>query len=137
MILSPRESDKKIKRHSLPSVRERGNIMTYREFFNAVINNEITDEVIAMAKAEIVKLDNRNEKRRNTLTPEQKENEALKAKMLEGLNGTVTASEVASKYGISTQKASALLRQIVEDGKATVGEVKVKGKGTVKAYTIG
>jgi Fic family protein len=111
--------------------------MTYREFFNAVINNEITDEVIAMAKAEIVKLDNRNEKRRNTLTPEQKENEALKAKMLEGLNGTVIASEVASKYGISTQKASALLRQIVEDGKATVGAVKVKGKGTVKAYTIG
>ena len=111
--------------------------MTYREFLNTIVSANISDEVTDFAKHEVAKLDNRNEKRRNTLTPEQKENEALKAKMLEGLNGTVTASAVASKYGISTQKASALLRQIVEDGKATVGEVKVKSKGTVKAYTIG
>lgn len=111
--------------------------MTYREFLNTIVFANISNETTDFAKHEIAKLDNRNEKRRNTLTPEQKENEALKAKMLEVLNGTVTASEVASKFGISTQKASALLRQIVEDGGATVGEVKVKGKGTVKAYTIG
>lgn len=110
--------------------------MTYREFLNTVISANISDEISEFAKHEQTKLDNRNEKRRNTLTPEQKENEALKAKMLEVLTGTVVASEVASKFGISTQKASALLRQIVEDGHATVGEVKVKGKGVVKAYTL-
>lgn len=110
--------------------------MTYREFLNAIISANISDEISAYAQNEQTKLDTRNEKRRNTLTPEQKENEALKAKMLEVLGGTVIASEVATRFGISTQKASALLRQIAEEGHATVGEVKIKGKGVVKAYTI-
>ena len=37
--------------------------MTQREFFNAVINNEITDEVITHANEEIAKLDTRNAKK--------------------------------------------------------------------------
>jgi predicted transcriptional regulator len=45
-----------------------------------------------------------------------------------------TASAIAEAAGISVQKASALLRQIVADGKATVTEVKIPKKGTQKAY---
>jgi DNA-binding transcriptional regulator GbsR (MarR family) len=48
-------------------------------------------------------------------------------------NEPMTASEVAEKVGVSTQKASALLRQI---GGLEVTELKVKGKGKVKGYAI-
>jgi hypothetical protein len=37
---------------------------------------------------------------------------------------------------MSVQKASALLRQIVEAGKAVQSEVKVTGKGVQKAYAL-
>lgn len=109
--------------------------MTYREFLNTIISANISDEITDFAKNEQDKLDARNEKRRNTLSKEQKENEALKAKMVESIGSTTTASEVATRFGISTQKASALLRQLVESGALVAGEVKVKGKGTVKTYT--
>lgn len=109
--------------------------MTYREFLNAVLKATVSDEVSDFAKAEIVKLDNRNAKRRDTLTPEQKENEAIKAKIVETVTSPSVAAQIALSVGISTNKASALMRQLVEEGKFTAGEVKVKGAGKVKQYT--
>ena len=112
--------------------------MTNREFLNAIINGEVTDEVVAMAKAEIEKLDARNEKRRNTMTKEQTANEGVKAQIVEfiGDKKAVVASEIAQGVGVSTQKVSALCKQLVDEGKLTVADVKVKGKGSVKGYTI-
>ena len=111
--------------------------MTNREFFTAVFNNEITDEVIVFAKDALVKLDARNDKRRNTLTKEQIANEAIKSEMLSVLaNGPLVASEIAAKMGISTQKVSALAKQLVDCGAVEATDVKLKGKGTVKQYII-
>lgn len=112
--------------------------MIKREFFNAIINGEITKEVIDMAKEEIEKLDARNEKRRNTMTKEQTANEGVKAQIVEfiGDKKAVVASEIAQGVGVSTQKVSALCKQLVDEGKLTVADVKVKGKGSVKGYTI-
>lgn len=108
--------------------------MTRREMFEAIVNGNITDEVVTMAKNEIVKMDERNTKRRNTASKRAKENEPIKAQILEVLTDTpMVASAVADAVGITTQKASALLRQI--DG-LTVTEVKVKGKGKVKGYAL-
>lgn len=109
--------------------------MTYREFLNTIVSANISTEISDFASAEIVKLDARNAKRRETLTPEQRENEVIKAKIVETVNATALAADVAKAFGISTQKASALLHQLVEEGKFTSGEVKIKGKGTVKAYS--
>ena len=110
--------------------------MTNREFFTAISTNDsVSDELKAFALAEIAKLDARNDKRRNTLTKEQKANEEVKVAILEAIGiGSMTASEVGGALGISTQKASALLKQLVNDGKLTCHEVKVKGKGSVNAY---
>lgn len=110
--------------------------MTNREFYNAIINHEVNDEVIAMAKAEIEKLDARNEKRRNTLTKEQKANEEVKGAIVEfiGDKSEVVASDIAKGLDLSTQKVSALCKQMVENGVLAVSEVKVKGKGAVKGY---
>ena len=56
--------------------------MTNREFYEAVINNEANSaEVIAKAKEEIAKLDNRNLNRKPTA--KQKENKAMKEAILD------------------------------------------------------
>lgn len=108
--------------------------MTRREMFEAIVNGNITEEVVAMAQNEIVKMDERNAKRKNTPSKTALANEPIKAQIKSILTDEPhTASEIANTVGISTQKASALLRQI--DG-LTVTEVKVKGKGKVKGYAL-
>ena len=108
--------------------------MTRREMFEAIVNGNVTEEVVAMAQSELVKMDERNEKRKNSPSKTAIANEPIKAQIVEILtHEPLTASEVANAVGISTQKASALLRQI--EG-LTVTEVKVKGKGKVKGYAL-
>ena len=109
--------------------------MTRREMFEAIVNGNVTEEVVAMAQNELVKMDERNEKRKNSPSKTAIANEPIKAQIVEVLtHEPLTASDVANAIGISTQKASALLRQI--EG-LTVTEVKVKGKGKVKGYALG
>lgn len=106
--------------------------MTKREMFEAIINGNINEDVIEMAKNEVAKMDEKNAKRRNSPSKRSIENEPIKEKIREILTETPqSASEIAEKVEISTQKASALLRQI--DG-LKVTEIKVKGKGKVKGY---
>lgn len=115
--------------------------MTSREFFNAVIEGNITDEIKDFAKLQIEKLDNKNAKRKTADSKTQKENKTIKTLLLATMerDKVYTASEVAGMEieGItSTQKASALLRQLVEAGTLTSEEVKIKGKGKVKGYKL-
>lgn len=112
--------------------------MTQREFYELVIKAELNEQMSEFAKAEIAKMDAKNEKRRNTLTKEQKANEELKVAVKELLMvGTPTvASQVAQTLNVSTQKASSLLQMLVKDGIAKVGDLKVKGKGSVKGYSL-
>lgn len=106
--------------------------MTNREFYTAIVNSDLNDEMKAFATEAIEKLDARNAKRANTLSKTQKENAPLIAKIAEFLTSEPKlASEVAKELEISTQKASALLRQIEN---VSVCDVKVKGKGTQKGY---
>lgn len=113
--------------------------MTQREFYSAVINNqmdgtEITDEMVAFATDAIAKLDARNAKRSSTPSKAQIANEPIKAHILEVLTSEPqTASEIAQKCEISTQKASGLLSRMSD---LKVSEVKVKGKGKVKGYSL-
>jgi hypothetical protein len=111
--------------------------MTNREFLNSVINGTVGADEIAFATAEIAKLDARNDKRRNTLTKEQKANEDIKAAILEALkSGALTAAEIGKACEISTQKASALCGLLVKDSKLVAADLKVKGKGSVKSYSL-
>ena len=112
--------------------------MTNREFYTAIIEGKVTDEVVAFANGEIAKLDARNEKRRNTPSKTQEANEGVKANIKNYL-ATVQralAATIATEIGVSTQKVSALCKQLVEAGEIEVADVKIKGKGTLKAYSI-
>ena len=113
--------------------------MTNREFYNAIIANpNVAQDYKDFAQAEIDKLDARNDKRKNTQTKAQKENEGVMTAIVDHLtaNGSDVASSIGTALGISTQKASALCKLLVDGGQLTVADVKVKGKGTVKQYTV-
>lgn len=109
--------------------------MTNREFYTTIINANISDEITAFAQSAIEKLDKRNSSRKPTA--KQTENEGYKATILNDIepNVTYTAAQVGEMLGISTNKASALLRQLTEDRVLVASEVKIKGKGKVKGYT--
>ena len=113
--------------------------MTNREFLNAIIAMEnVPEDIKAYAEEKLTKLDATNEARKNKQTKAQKEN----APILEQIVNEVltaeakTAAVVAETIGISVQKASALLRHLVDEGKATSMDVKIPKKGTQKAYAL-
>ena len=112
--------------------------MTNREFYTAIINGTINDEVVEVATAALAKMDAANEKRRNTPSKKAVENQPLVDEIVNSIltSEPKTASDVAAKLGVSAQKASALLRSIVANGQATVSDIKVPKKGTQKAYTL-
>ena len=118
--------------------------MTKREFLNDVIavidgTSEVNVlELKEFAKAEIVKLDERNANRSSKPTKTQIENEAIKEKILEVLSTgeRMVASAIAERLEISTQKVSALCRQLVESKKLKVEDVKIPKKGEQKAYMV-
>lgn len=110
--------------------------MTIREFYKAVAASAASDELKDFATTALAKMDEKNEKRRNTPTKAQKENEPLKAEILAVLTeGAHTAAELGAICSLSTQKVSALCRALVAEGKVTVTDIKVKSKGKVKQYT--
>ena len=117
---------------------QKGNHMTNREFYKAVINAVENEELKAFAQAEIDKLDKKNEKRKNTQTKTQKENEGIKNSIVALLEekGSMVASVIATELNISTQKASALCKQLVEEKELVVSDIKVKNKGTLKQYSL-
>lgn len=108
--------------------------MTKREFFEAVIalNDEVTKD---FAKKELEKMDARNASRSSKPTAKQVENEGLKEQIPNLIGDGKTAKGVGEAMNISTQKASALLRQMVENGLLVATEEKVD-KRKVKVYRL-
>ena len=117
--------------------------MTKREFLDTIVSyldgKEITnqEELKSYALAQIAKMDEMNAHRKETKSKSQIENEKLKAEIVEKYAGlAVNAPTVAVEMELSTAKASALLRQLTQDGKCSMGEEKVKGMGVRKVYTF-
>ena len=85
--------------------------ITKREVITKAIATEgiFTEEEIAVFEKMIEQLDKKSSKP----TKAQKENEEIKAQIIEFVDETPkTAKEIADGVGISTNKAAALLRQI-------------------------
>lgn len=119
---------------------------TAREFYKSVIEKlgaESTEGVYAQAQIE--KLDAKLADRKGKLTEAQKETAALAEKVIASFESGVvyTASQVGAEFGISTQKASSILRKGVEAGALVQSEVKIKASkaegikgGKVKGYAL-
>lgn len=115
--------------------------MTNREFYNAIVNGNITDEVIAHASEAIEKLDKALENRKNKTSPKEKEKAAENAKFDETVIGVLTnepqiEADIASALGVTGPKARASLKRLVEAGVVTKSEVKVPKRGALKAYAL-
>ena len=112
--------------------------MTQRNFFESIMSGgTITDEMIEHATVELGKLVERAEKRKNYRTPAQKENDEIKESILacfvEGV--PMTGKEVAEKVEITTQKANALLKQLVNENRLDVAQV-ANGKRLINSYSL-
>ena len=114
------------------------NEITMRSFFEEIIAlPDVPAHLKEKAKAEIAKLDATNAKRAEKAKAKAVEYEPLKSAIYQFLqeHGTKTTAEIAAGVELSSPKASAMCRQMVEEGRLTVSDVAVKGKGKQKAYT--
>ena len=117
--------------------------MTNREFLTAIANSSLSDELTAYAAEQIVKLDMRNaaRKAKQSSKPSKTaiENEPIKAAIMDFLNTQtepMIAADIAENVGITTAKASSMLRQLADAGKVIKSEVKIPKKGKVKGYAV-
>ena len=116
------------------------NFKTAREFYNAIINGtDITTDMVDFAKSAIDKMDTKNANRRSTLSKAQVANEDMKSDILAymGENGKQSAKSLADAFGVSTQKVSALMGQLVKSGDITVIKDKFEGSSSkVNVYSL-
>ena len=112
--------------------------MTNREFFTAISNiDTLPAELVEFATNAIAKMDATNEQRKN----KPSKTAIANAPVIEALTNALTsdpqtAADLAVAVGVSTQKASSLLRQIVASGVAVSTDIKVPSKGTCKGYSL-
>lgn len=111
--------------------------MTNREFFTAIINAGISDEVTAHAEAALTKLEETNAKRVEKQAEKNAENmAAIKAVVAELTDKPQTATDMMGVTGESVQKTSYYLRTAAKMGLCEVTDVKVAKKGTQKGYFV-
>lgn len=117
--------------------------MTQREFYEAVVNANISEELTAFATAGIEKLDKTNETRKVKTAEKAALKEAEKAPIREAIFAVIateakTASDLIAEAGvdIKPQAIPSLLKPLVDEGKVIKTDIKVKGKGTVRGYAL-
>jgi len=109
--------------------------MTKREMYEAIVNGNVTEEVVAMAQEAIEKLDATNAARRAKVTAKQEANQVLVEKVIAMLGDEpLTATDIAAALGTNSQKASALARMAVKQNAAISQDIKGP-KGKCKGYT--
>ena len=113
--------------------------LTTRDHLTAISNGNITEETKAWAAAQIEKLNARNAKRAEKPSKTAVANAPLKEALLKYLtenDGKFTAMELAPVIEGTHNKASALARQLVTEGKVKSEEVKIPKVGKRIAYFV-
>ena len=116
------------------------NKMTMRDYFNEIIalaNENGRDDLVKFCEDRIDKLSRKSGSKKPTKT--QVENEGIKVTILDVLAemGDVSATMIATdpRVNVSNQKVTALLRQLVADGKVIRSEEKGKALFSVAKVT--
>lgn len=110
--------------------------MTRKEMFTKIATLVADEEVKAFCTAEIEKIEKSNASKKSKTSEERaKINEPIKASIVQFLadKDFTLASDIAKGCEVSTQKVTALLKQI--EG-VEVMDVKVPKVGTRKAYRL-
>ena len=109
---------------------------TARKFYTDVIAAAISDEVTAFAEAELVKMDARNEKRKEKLAAKNAELQPVIDQVVNEIlsDEPMSATDIGKILGFSAQKTSPLMAKIVAAGNAKIVELKRKGAKPVNGY---
>lgn len=117
--------------------------MTKREFFEAVKNANINDELTSFAEESLAQLDHTNELRKVAAAKRSAAKAAEKAPIRDAIVSVITkdaktASMLIAEAGveIKPQAVPSLLKALVEDGTIMKTEVKVTGKGKQVGYVL-
>jgi hypothetical protein len=111
--------------------------MTAREFYNAVIGGKVGEAELAYAREAILKLDNKNAKRKAPNGEIKEENKPIAEAILSALtNGSMPSADLAKAIGQTTQKTNGVAGEMVKLGMLDKFKVKVKGKGEQTAYAL-
>lgn len=111
--------------------------MTAREFYNAVIGGKVGEAEVAYAREAILKLDNKNAKRKAPNGEIKEDNKPIAEAILSALaNGSMLSADLAKAIGQTTQKTNGVAGEMVKLGMLTKSKVKVKGKGEQTAYSL-
>ena len=110
--------------------------MTKREFMEAIAAGTIGEETMQFAVDELKKMDEAAEKRKEKAAEKKAELEPIMDKIYNDIlsDEPVTATVIGERLEISTQKASAIMRKMVEAGRVNKTDVKIQ-KRVVKGYT--
>lgn len=122
--------------------------MTNREFYTAISNGEMNDELMAKAAELLEKMNEANAKRAQKVLEKKQAAEDEKAPIREALlnamgNEGMTASQLIEAAGLTNEvkvaSVPSLLKPFVLDGTVEKVDVKVEGKkgpqrGYVKAH---
>jgi hypothetical protein len=127
-----------IKRAELTKRRKKEKTMTNRELYNAIINGNITADVVAKAREEIAKLDARNLAKAEKPNKKQVENEPIAKAIVEYLTdkGEVLGVDSATALNLTTNKTNGVAGNLVKEGVLVKGKAKVKGKGEMTTYAL-
>lgn len=107
--------------------------MTKRDFYNAVIEANISDEMNEVAKGYIEALDKTNAKRQAKKTEAQAEVDKV---VLEALTTEkVKASAIAEATGFTTSKVVASCKRLEAEGKVVITK-EAKGSRNISWYTL-
>ena len=113
--------------------------MTNREFYQAVIDANVSAELTDFAAAAIDKLDKHNASRKSKPTKSQAANENFKVEIIKFLTGKedfTLCSAIAEHFSVTTQKATGVLALMVKDGTVEVADVKAPKQGKRKGYKL-
>ena len=112
--------------------------MTSREYFQNVLNANISDEMNQMSQTLIQRLDAKNAKRKTTQSKDQKaaaERRDMVLKFLQTHEGVFTRDEIAAEVGIESTKVTGACSALLKGGLIQKSEVKVD-KSRKVAYSI-
>ena len=113
--------------------------MTNKDFFSAIINANLSEEITGKAQAMLDQLTKERAaaaKRVNSKRAE--ENAPVVEAILAHIkaNPMTLTADIAEAVGANTPKVSSLLTNLAKSGSVESHEIKVKGKGTRKAWTL-
>ena len=102
--------------------------MTTREYFQTVLDANISDEMNKASVELISKLDARNEKRKSADSKSKRESADRRAVVLDflkGNEGVFTREQIAEAIGITANQVTGACTALVSEGKVNKTEVKV------------